>query len=171
MLYHEYIWGIQGIASPFLTSALDRGERSISCPGFFPLPTLEGVENPWIGGWGGSRIGLDAVEKRKIPCPIPVVKPWLFIQLLYWLSYPSLENKLFVFKSVTTGAIYKLVFSYCHALFMKCVMQIVLGFPCISTEDDIVCLPSCWSSDSVCYLQRIKGKISKKMWEWVIGTI
>lgn len=53
-------------------------------------------------------------------------------------NFCCLENKLFVFKSVTTEAIYRLEFNSCHALFMKCVMQIVLGIPCISAEHDIV---------------------------------
>jgi hypothetical protein len=43
--YHEGIWGSGGVAPPFLTSTLDRGEWSFSHPGHFnpreklPLPT------------------------------------------------------------------------------------------------------------------------------------
>jgi hypothetical protein len=54
-------------------------------------------------------------------------------------NFPCLENRLFVFKSVTTETVYKLlIINSCHALLVKCVMQIMLGVPCISTEHDIV---------------------------------
>jgi hypothetical protein len=56
---HEDVWGNGGIAPPFLTSALDGGEWS---GGRSP-------EYHWIGGWVGSRAGLDAAEKREISCP------------------------------------------------------------------------------------------------------
>jgi hypothetical protein len=42
-----------------LTSALAGGEWSASRPGRYTL----GIH--WIGGWVGSRTGLDAAEKRK----------------------------------------------------------------------------------------------------------
>jgi hypothetical protein len=29
----------------------------------------------WLGGWVGSRAGLDAVVKRKIPSPLPGIEP------------------------------------------------------------------------------------------------
>jgi hypothetical protein len=56
--------GSGGIATPFLTSALDRGKWSASYPGRFTT----GIH--WIGGWMGPRAGLDAVEYRQIffPC-------------------------------------------------------------------------------------------------------
>jgi hypothetical protein len=46
---------------------------------------------------------------------------------------------LFVFKSVATEIIYKLLIinAWC-AMFMKCVTEIMLSIPCISTEHDIV---------------------------------
>jgi hypothetical protein len=48
----------------FLTSALDGGEWSASCPGrFIPWERVTGTH--WIGGWVNHRAGLDDVEKRK----------------------------------------------------------------------------------------------------------
>jgi hypothetical protein len=49
-----------GIVTPFLTSALDRGEWSDSRPCCFNPGTH------CIGGWMGPRFDL---EKRKMPCP------------------------------------------------------------------------------------------------------
>jgi hypothetical protein len=40
---------------------------------FTPRPLYPEGKSPWywIGGWVGSRVGLDAVVKRKIPNPCP----------------------------------------------------------------------------------------------------
>jgi hypothetical protein len=47
----------------FLTTALDTGKWSASCPtNLTPGPY-------WKGGSVGPRTGLDAMAKRKIPCP------------------------------------------------------------------------------------------------------
>jgi hypothetical protein len=54
----ENIWRSGDIAPRFLASALVGGEWSASCPGRFTLGA------PWIVGWVGPRVGLDAVEKR-----------------------------------------------------------------------------------------------------------
>jgi hypothetical protein len=51
-----------------LTSALDEGEWSASSPGSF-IPGERASGTYWIGGWVGHRVGLHAVEKRKISCP------------------------------------------------------------------------------------------------------
>jgi hypothetical protein len=51
-----------------LTSALDGGEWSASCPGRF-IPREGAPGTHWIGGWVGPRAILDAVVKRKIPSP------------------------------------------------------------------------------------------------------
>jgi hypothetical protein len=59
------MWENGGIAPPFLTSALGRGEWSASRPGRFTLGEIA-LGTHWIGGWVGPRAGLDAVEKRKI---------------------------------------------------------------------------------------------------------
>jgi hypothetical protein len=61
--------GSRGIAPPFLTLGLDGGERPASCPPHFTsgdrvLGTL------YIGGSEGFRVGLDAMEKRKISSPV-----------------------------------------------------------------------------------------------------
>jgi hypothetical protein len=51
-----------------LTSALDGGEWSASHLGrFTPRERVPGTH--WIGGWVGTRAGLDTVVKRKIPTP------------------------------------------------------------------------------------------------------
>jgi hypothetical protein len=62
-------WG-SGVIAPliFLTSALDGGEWSASLPGHF-TPRERAPGTHWIGGWMGSRAGLDAVVKREIPIP------------------------------------------------------------------------------------------------------
>jgi len=43
-----------------LTSALDGGEWSVSCPGHF-IPRERGPGTHWIGGWVGPGVGMDAV--------------------------------------------------------------------------------------------------------------
>jgi hypothetical protein len=48
----------------FFASALVGGEWSASRPGgFIPRERVSGTR--WIGGWIGSRAGLDDMEKRK----------------------------------------------------------------------------------------------------------
>jgi hypothetical protein len=60
--------GSGGIALLFLTSALDGSEWSASSPGSF-TPGEKGPVTNWIGGWVSSRVGLDAMKKRKpYPC-------------------------------------------------------------------------------------------------------
>jgi hypothetical protein len=50
------------------TSALDGGKWSASRPSCFALREKAPVIH-WIGRWVGSRAGLDAVVRRKIPSP------------------------------------------------------------------------------------------------------
>jgi hypothetical protein len=50
----------------FLKLALDGGEWSASCPGWF-TPMERASSTHWIGGWVGPRVSLDMVVKRKIP--------------------------------------------------------------------------------------------------------
>jgi hypothetical protein len=52
----------------FLTSALDGDEWSGLRSGRFILWERD-PGTYWIGGWLGRRTGLNAVAKRKIPCP------------------------------------------------------------------------------------------------------
>jgi hypothetical protein len=67
-------WGVDVQLHAFLTSAIDGGEWSVShpCP-FTPRERAPGTH--WIGGWVGSRAGLDAVVTRKIPSPYRDSKP------------------------------------------------------------------------------------------------
>jgi hypothetical protein len=61
---YEDVWRNRGIAPPFLTSALDRGEWSASRPSYF----TSGEESPgthWIGGWVDPKAGLDATGKKQ----------------------------------------------------------------------------------------------------------
>jgi len=51
-----------------LTSALDGGEWSASCPGCF-THSKRAPGTHCIGGWVGPRASLDMVVKRKIPSP------------------------------------------------------------------------------------------------------
>jgi hypothetical protein len=80
--------GSGGIASPFLTSALDGGEWSASRPGRFAQGERAPDSN-WIGGWMGPRAGLNAVEKRKSSAP-QGIKPRP--SSLYQLSYPGKQS-------------------------------------------------------------------------------
>jgi hypothetical protein len=59
------MWGSGGIASPFLTSALDGGKLSASrhCR-FSPWERGSGIY--WVGGWVDPGAGLDDVEKRNL---------------------------------------------------------------------------------------------------------
>jgi len=68
-------WGSGGIAPIHsLTSALDGGEWSASCPGHF-TPRERDPGTHWIGGWVGPRASLDMVLKRKIPSPCQALNP------------------------------------------------------------------------------------------------
>jgi hypothetical protein len=61
--------GVDVQINVFLTSALVGGEWSVSRPGrFTPEERAPGIH--WIGGWVGSRAGLDDMEKRKF-LPLP----------------------------------------------------------------------------------------------------
>jgi hypothetical protein len=54
--------GSGGIAPLFLTSGLDGGKWSTIR--FFRFTLGEIISGiPWIGGWVGLRVGIDAVEK------------------------------------------------------------------------------------------------------------
>jgi hypothetical protein len=93
-LFQEDICGSGGIAPSFLTSALDGDESSASPP--LPRYPPPGKERP-IGGWVGTRVDLDAVEKRKIlrlrksnpGCPAH--SPSVY-RLSYPVSYRRREN-------------------------------------------------------------------------------
>jgi len=50
------------------------GEWSVSRPGSFTLRERPSFTN-WIGGWMGSRAGLDMLVKRKIPSPLQESNP------------------------------------------------------------------------------------------------
>jgi len=47
---------------------LDGGERSASCAGRFTPAEIVPLTR-WIEGLVGPTVGLDAVEKRKVPAP------------------------------------------------------------------------------------------------------
>jgi hypothetical protein len=60
--------GSGGIDPPFLISAFDGAEWSVSRPGrFTPIETAPGIH--WTGRWVGFNAGLDVVEKRNIFAP------------------------------------------------------------------------------------------------------
>jgi hypothetical protein len=63
-----------------LTLALHGDEWSDSRPGRF-TPSKRAPGTHWIGGWVGSRAGLDAVVKRRIPSRYwdsnpPIISQW-----------------------------------------------------------------------------------------------
>jgi hypothetical protein len=57
----KVVWGSRGIAPPFFTLSLDGGEWSALCPGHF-TPREREPGTHWIGGWVGTRAGLDTME-------------------------------------------------------------------------------------------------------------
>jgi hypothetical protein len=61
-------WGSGGIAPGILASELDGGEWSASRPCRF-TPRKRAPGTRWIGGWVGTRAGLEEVVKRNIPSP------------------------------------------------------------------------------------------------------
>jgi len=63
-------WGMEVLRHPFLTSGLEGGEWSTSRPGRF-TPGEKSPGTHRIGGWVGTRAGLDAVAKRKNPIIAP----------------------------------------------------------------------------------------------------
>jgi hypothetical protein len=63
-LCHEDVWDSGSRAPPFLTSALDGVEWSDSRPGRFSSEE-RALGTCWMGGWVGSRAGVDSVEERK----------------------------------------------------------------------------------------------------------
>jgi hypothetical protein len=71
---HEGMLESGGIAPPFLTSALNGGECSVSRPCRF-TPGDRSLGTHEIAGWVGPRTGVDVVEKRKISCPCLYSKP------------------------------------------------------------------------------------------------
>jgi len=66
--------GCGDIAPCILTSALEEGKWSASCPGRF-TPRERAPDIHWLGGWVGLRAGLEALEKRRIPSPPPGIEP------------------------------------------------------------------------------------------------
>jgi hypothetical protein len=54
--------GVDVYTHVFLTSALVRGEWAASRPGRF-TPGERAPGTHWIGGWVGSRAGMDDVKK------------------------------------------------------------------------------------------------------------
>jgi hypothetical protein len=74
-----------------LTSTLDRGEWSASLPSHFTTGEIVPGTH-WIGGWVGSKAGLDAVGKKKV-LPLPSIEPWPSSPSLYRLIYPTPESR------------------------------------------------------------------------------
>jgi hypothetical protein len=58
-------WGVEVKLQAFQALALEWGEWSASHPSHFTHKERTYGTN-WIGGWVGSRAGLDVVVKRKI---------------------------------------------------------------------------------------------------------
>jgi hypothetical protein len=69
--YATKIWGSVGMAPPFLTSAVDVGEWSVSRPGLF-TPEERTPGTHWIGGWGGSQSQSGRCGKEKNLSPIGI---------------------------------------------------------------------------------------------------
>jgi hypothetical protein len=105
------------VAPPFLTLALDGCEWLASCPSCFSS-WERAPSTHWTGGWEGSRVGMDALEKRKTsrpcwelnPCHLAhrlslpacqsVLQPWASLGLLYNQSPPGVRflNKIIFYR-------------------------------------------------------------------------
>jgi hypothetical protein len=64
----SYAWESGGIAPPFSVSTIDEGESPASCPRRFTAGDTDPGTH-WIGGWVGTRVGLDAVKRKIVRCP------------------------------------------------------------------------------------------------------
>jgi hypothetical protein len=81
-------YGGGGKGPPFLTSALDGGDWSASCPRrFIPKEIASGIH--WIGRCVDPRAGLNFTEKRKSPAGTQIGAVHPVAHLLYRLSYPG----------------------------------------------------------------------------------
>jgi hypothetical protein len=88
---------------------LNLGIRCTWVVRFTPRPLYPWGKRPgtnWIGGWVGPRVGLGAVEKRKICCPYRKLNPnSLSVQLVTqryrdWVNPPHLMKTLTVLSMV-----------------------------------------------------------------------
>jgi hypothetical protein len=77
----------------FLSSALDRGERSGSRFGLFTLspPGRPSPSPRWVGNWVGRRAVLDTSQKREVFCPCKDTKHGSSTAqpVTHWLSSPA----------------------------------------------------------------------------------
>jgi hypothetical protein len=134
--------GNRGIAPPFMTSALDKGEWSASRPGRF-TPGERALGTHWIGGRVNPRAGLDDVEKRKfLTLPglelRPLCRPALS-QSLYRLSYPG-SKYLYVqilFQLLLHPVRSKTKSKYCICKFFM-IHSGRLGFTCSETWEGVI---------------------------------
>jgi hypothetical protein len=70
---HEDIWGSGGIAPSFLSSTLDGGEWSASCPVCFTARE-RALGTHWIGGLGGPQSRSGDCGEEKI-YTVPGIEP------------------------------------------------------------------------------------------------
>jgi len=70
-------WGVEIKLHAFLTSGLDEGEWSASCPTHF-IPGERDPGTHRVGRWVGPRAGLNAVEKRKVPVLVGYQRPVVY---------------------------------------------------------------------------------------------
>jgi len=125
------VWGIEVWTHAFLTSALDRGEWSVSRPGHFsPVERASGTH--WIGGWAGPRTGLYAVVVggggglcRK-STPGPAAHSISYLKTLFWIRFSSIVQHFrsiyfcilhlwFLFKSRPTSIFTYFLVSDCNS--------------------------------------------------------
>jgi hypothetical protein len=66
--------GVDMYLQAFLTLALEGNEWSASRPSRFTSGE-KAIGTYWMGDWEGPIAGLDAVAKRKNPCPRPESNP------------------------------------------------------------------------------------------------
>jgi hypothetical protein len=98
-----------GIAAPFLSSALDGGDWSASCPSCFTFRQRAHANN-WIGGWVGSRPSLTTVEKRKFLLLLGI-RPWPYRPQLVTIP-TEVSNSLRINR--------ELIIYICYGLWIHC---------------------------------------------------
>jgi hypothetical protein len=87
----------------------------------------------WIGGCVGPRATLDIVKKRKIPCPLPGIEPYVIQPVassLWQLGYSGSPPTNILFKYITYCKCRRYKFSYSIPLLQfSCVLLLRIVMP------------------------------------------
>ena len=122
---HEGIVGAGGIA-PLILNLDSRWNEVVS---FMSPPHVA----HWIGGCVGPRATLDIVKKRKIPCPLPGIEPYVIQPVassLWQLGCSGSPPTNILFKYITYCKCRRYKFSYSIPLLQfSCVLLLRIVMP------------------------------------------